>query len=100
MKRSQFENKTNTTKDPNILKYKKQRNYVVKLKNRSEQQLFDSLNTFVDSKPFWKSCKPYFFNKHCFSNSKFAFDKNSEILHQNIKIGKTFNLFFELIRFS
>ena len=97
VKRSQFENKTNKTKDPNILKYRKQRNYVVKLKNQSEQELFDCLNTFVDSKPFWKSWKPYFFNKHSFSNSKFAFGKSGEVLHQNIKILKTFNLFSKML---
>ena len=34
MKRSQLKNKANKTKDPkDILKYKKQRNYVVKLNN-------------------------------------------------------------------
>ena len=34
MKRSQLKNKGNKTKDPkDILKYKKQRNYVVKLNN-------------------------------------------------------------------
>ena len=37
------EPKTNKTKDPkDILKYKKQRNYVVKLKNQSKQEHFDS----------------------------------------------------------
>ena len=37
MRRSQLKNKTNKTKDPkDILKYKKQRNYVVKLNNQSK----------------------------------------------------------------
>ena len=44
-KRSQLENKAN--KD--ILKYKKQLNYVVKLNNQSKQDHFDSLNPFIDS---------------------------------------------------
>ena len=63
MKRSQLKNKANNTKDhKDILKYKKQRNYVAKLNNQSKH--FDSLNSFLDSKPFWETCKPYFSNKH------------------------------------
>ena len=43
------------------------------LNNQSKEEHFGSSNTFLDSKPFWKSCKPYFSNKHCFGNLKFAF---------------------------
>ena len=58
MKRSQLKNKANKTKDPkDILKYKKQSNYVVKLCNQSKQEYFDSLNPFLDSNLFWKSSK-------------------------------------------
>ena len=47
--------KTNKTKDPkDILKYKKQVNYVVKLNNQPKQEHFDNLNPFLDS--FLKSC--------------------------------------------
>ena len=98
MKRSQLKNKANKTKDPkDILKYKKQRNYVVKLNNQSKQEHFDSLNPFLDSKPFWKSCKPYFSNKHSFGDSKIALNENGEILTENIKIAKTFNSYFESV---
>ena len=49
MKRSQLKNKANKMTDPtDILKFKKQRNYVVKL-NQSKQEHFDSLNIFLDS---------------------------------------------------
>ena len=59
MKRSQLKNKANKTKDSkDFLKNKKQRNCAVKLNNQSKQEHFDSLNTFLDSKPFWESCKP------------------------------------------
>ena len=52
MKRSQLKNNANKTKDPkDILKCKKQRNYVVKLNNQSKQEHFDSSNPFLDSKP-------------------------------------------------
>ena len=95
MKHSQLKNKANKTKDPkDILKYKKQRNYVVKLNNQSKQEHFDSLSPFLDSKPFWKSCKPYVSNKHSFGDSKIPFNKNGEILTENMKIAKTFNKYF------
>ena len=76
MKFCKLKNKVNKTKDPkDILKYNKQRNYVVKLNNQSKQEHFDSLNPFLDSKPFWKSCKPYFSNKHSFGESKIALNE-------------------------
>ena len=58
MKCSQLGNKANKMYDPkDISKYKKQRNYVVKLNNQSKQEYFDSFNPFLYSKPSWKSCK-------------------------------------------
>ena len=97
-KRSQLKNKANKTKDPkDILKYKKQRNYVVKLNNQSKQEHFDTLNTFLDSKPFWKSCRPYFSNKHSFGGSKIALNEGGEILTEKMKITKTFNSYFKSV---
>ena len=81
MKPFQLKNKANKTKDPkDIVKYKKQGYYVVKLNSQSKQEHFDSLNSFLDSKPFWKSCKPYISNKHLFGESKIALNESSEIL--------------------
>ena len=98
MKRSQLKNKANKAKDPkDILKYKKQRNYVVKLNNQSKQEHFDSLNPFLDSKPFWKSCKPYFSDKHSFGGSKIALNESGEILTETMKIAKTFNSYFKSV---
>ena len=98
MKRSQLKNKVNKTKDPkDVLKYKKQRNYVVKLNNQSKQERFDSLNPFLDSKPFWKSCKPYFSNKQSFGGLKIALNESGEILTENMKIAKTFNAYFKSV---
>ena len=95
MKRSQLKNKANKTNDPkDILKYKKQRNYVVKLNDQSMQEHFDSLNPFLDPKPFWKSCKRYFSNKHSFGESTIALNESGEILTENMKIAKTFNSYF------
>ena len=53
MKRSQLKNKANKMKDlKDILKHKKQRNYMVKLKNQSKQEHFNNLNPVLDPKPF------------------------------------------------
>ena len=69
MKFCKLKSKVNKTKDPkDILKYNKQRNYVVKLNNQSKQEHFDSLSPFQDSRSFWKSCKPYFSNKLLFGD--------------------------------
>ena len=98
MKRSQLKNRANKTKDPkDILKYKKQGNYVVKLNNQSKQEHFDSLNSFLDPKVFWKSCKPYFSNKHSFGESKIALNESGKILTENIKIVYTFNSYFKSV---
>ena len=98
MKRSQLKTKANKTKDTkDILKYKKQHSYVVRLNNQSKQEYFDSLSPFLDSKPFWKSYKSCFSNKHSFRDSEIALNENGEILNENIKIVKTFNLSFESI---
>ena len=62
---------------------------MVKLNNQSKQEHFDSLYPFLDSKPFWKSCKPYFSNKHSFGDSKIALNESGGILTENMKIAKT-----------
>ena len=58
---------------------------------------FDRLNPVKDSKPFWKSFKPYFSNKHSFGDSKISLSENGEFLTENNKIAKTFNSFFEAV---
>ena len=70
---------------------------MVKLNNQSKQEHFGSLNTFLDSKPFWKSYKSYFSYKHSFVGSKIALNKSGEILTENMKIAKTFNSYFESV---
>ena len=91
MKLFQLKNKANKTKVPtkDILKNKKQRNYVVKLNNQSKPEHSDSLNIFQNSKPFWKRCKLYFSNKNSFGDSKIALDENGKILNENITTAKT-----------
>ena len=69
---------------------------MVKLDNQSKQH-FDSLNPFLDSKPFWKSCKPYFSNRHLFGDSKIALNENGEIVTGNMNIAKAFNSYLEAV---
>ena len=94
----QLKSKASKTRNAaDILNYKKQRNYVVKLNNQCKKDHFDRLNPEKDSKPFWKSCKPYFSNKHSFGDSKIALSENGEFSTENNKIAKTFNSFFETV---
>ena len=44
--------------------YKKQRNYVVALNQKSKYKYFNNLDVSKEVKSFWKTCKPYFSNKH------------------------------------
>ena len=98
MKRSQLKNKANKTRNTaDVSNYKKQRNYVVKLNNQCKKDHFGRLNPEKDSEPFWKSCKPYFSNKHSFGESKIALNGNGKFLIENNKIAKTFNSFFEIV---
>ena len=60
-------------------------------------KLRESLNHFLDSRPFWKSSKPFFSNKHSFGDSKIALNENGDILTENIKRATTFNSYFESI---
>ena len=65
IKRSRLKNKANKTrKAVDIFNYKKQRNLVVKINNECKREYFDKLNVKTTTKPFWKTCKPYFSNKN------------------------------------
>ena len=69
MKRSQLTNKANKTKSvDDLIKYKKQRNLVVKLNKNCKKEFFDNLKTKNNSKLFWDKCQPYFSDKHSKGN--------------------------------
>ena len=98
MKRSQLQHKANKTQNAtDILNYTKPKNYKVQPNNQCKKDYFERLNPEKDSKPFWKSCKPYFSNKHSLGESKIALSKNGEFLTENNKIAKTFDQFFETV---
>ena len=96
MKRSRLKNKANKTrKAVDIFNYKKQLNLVIKLNNECKREYFGKLNVKTTTKTFWKTCKPYFSNKHSHGGSKITLIENDRIISQNNKIAKTFNTYFE-----
>ena len=59
MKRSKLKNKANKTKPvDDLIKYKKQRNLVVKLNKICKKEFFDNLEIKNNSKSFWNKFKP------------------------------------------
>ena len=68
-----------------------------KINNECKRKYFDKLNLKTVSKPFWKTCKSYFSNKHSHSGSKITLIENDKTVSENHKIGKTFNMYFESI---
>ena len=77
----------------------KQRNLVVKINNECKREYFDKLNFKTATKPFWKTCNPYFSNKHSHSSSKTTLieNENDRSVSENHKIAKTFNMYFESV---
>ena len=98
MKRSRLKNKANKIrKAVYIFNYKKQRNLVVKINNECKREYFDKLNVKTTTKPFWKTCKPYFSNKYSHGSPKITLIENDRIISEKNKIVKTFNTHFESI---
>ena len=54
---------------------------------------FDKLNVKTATISFWKTCKPYFLNKHSHVGSKFTLIQNDKIVSETHKIAKPFNSF-------
>ena len=104
IKRSRLKNKANKTrKAVDICNYKKQRNLVIKLNNECKREYFGKLNVKTTTKPFWKTCKPYFSNKHSHGGSKVTLIENDRIVSESNKTAKTFlslflaNTYFESV---
>ena len=64
MFKSRLKNKANKTKsDVDISAYRKQRNYVVALNQKSKHNYFNNLDVSKRVKSFWKTFRPYFSKK-------------------------------------
>ena len=98
IKRSRLKNKANKTrKAVDIFNYKKKRKSVVKMNNECKREYFDKLNVKTTIKTFWKTCKPYFSNKHSHGGSKITLIENDRIVSEDNKIAKTLNTYFESV---
>ena len=101
MERSHLKNKASKTRSAKDLSnYKRQGKHIVKLNKECKKNHFDRLNLEKDSKPFRKSCKPYFSNKHSFGELKITLSENSDFLTENDQIEKTLYSFFETVNVS
>ena len=96
MKRSSLKNKTNKTKKPIDINFKKQRNYVVNLNKQAKFEYFSSYNS-AHSKAFWVNCKPYFSNKNSKADTDIVLNKYGDLILKNEEIAKTFNDYFDAI---
>ena len=98
MKRSKLKNKANKTKSADdLIKYKKQRNLVVKLNKNCKEEFFDNLEIKNKTKSFWDKCKPCFSNKHSKGDSDILLVEKDELLLKNKKVADVFNTYFQSI---
>ena len=58
------------------------------------REYFDKSNVKTETKPFWKTCEPYFSNKHSHVGSKITLIENDRIVSEIHKIAKTFDNVF------
>ena len=95
MKWSKLKNIANKTKNTsNVMKYKKQRNYVVQLNKKAKLEYSNNIDSSQESKPFWVKCKPYFSNKHSKADADIILHEKGDIIFKNKEIANTFNEYF------
>ena len=79
----------------NNLAYNRQRNYCVSLTHKSKRDYYSNLDkrNVTNSKLFWKTVKPLFFDKGPM-RQKITIIENDEIIGNNKEIYEVFNNFF------
>ena len=96
MTRSRLKNIYNKKRSyENWDKYKKQRNFCVKLLRKTKQDYFNNIDikSVSDTKKFWKTIKPYFSNKGLNSNKIFLSEKG-RLMKDLVAIATTMNDYF------
>ena len=96
MTRSRLKNIYNKKRSyENWDKYKKQRNFCVKLLRKTKQDYFNNIDieSVSDTKKFWKTIKPYFSNKGLNSNKIFLSEKG-RLIKDPAAIATTMNDYF------
>ena len=97
MVRSKLRNKYLKSKsETDKQRYKKQRNYCVKLLRLKKQKCYEyrDISKITDNKTFWKTISPLFSNKSYLTNSRITPLENGAILSEEAKVADTFNEFF------
>ena len=70
---------------------------MVALNQKSKYNYFNNLDVSKGVKPFWKTYKPYFSNKHSRGNTSIILIEKNELILNNRKIATTFNNYFSEI---
>ena len=97
--RSRLRNIANKTgQQSDILRYKKQRNFVKNLNLKTKRNYYKSLDpkTCSTSKTFWKTFKPMFSQKYS-PAEKFMLVEGGEIVDDDKRLAETMNNYFSNI---
>ena len=70
---------------------------MVKINNECKREYFDKVNVKTTTKPFWKTCKPYFSNRHSHGRAKITLIENDRIVSKKNKVARAFNTYFESV---
>ena len=70
---------------------------MVKQNHERKIEYIDKLNVKTETKPCWKTWKPYFLKDIPMVAPELHLIENDKIVSENHKIAKTFNTYFELV---
>jgi len=91
LKNKFFQSKT----DKNWENYRKQRNYVTKLKKMSiRNYFFERCTGGPKSTDFWPTIKPFLTNKGNINNKEIVLEENDKIINNQSEVATSFNDFF------
>ena len=84
--------------DRNLLKFRKQRNYCVKLLIKTKKDYYENLNInfITDNRKFWKYIKPPFSDKITTTSNFVIYDNDIKISDEN-EVAEKFNSYFSNI---
>ena len=95
MLRSRLETKAKLSKKPeDVLKFKRQRNYVVKLNRQAKRKHFNKLDGKATEKDFWKSIKPLLSSKCKSGEKRILLVENNQVISKEEDIVSIFNSYF------
>ena len=79
-------------------KYRKQRNYCLKLRNKARRTYFNNMQSGNMSKNnFWKTLGPFFSDKIVKKAKKILLIENNEIISDNHKVAEIFSKYFSQV---